>query len=558
MLAATAAPSPNAPISPAPGSDAAPRGASASAPFGAVMEGLTSRSSLPPGRTGGSEAGNGVAPDGRIGAAGADASRLGADRATTDLAADDLLARSVPPPGPGAASGPNPAADVAHRTGDPAAGGAAGAAETLAAATAARLDAAQAAAAAADSAATRTVLGSTVIAAGAGAQPGEPKPNIGASRSTGATGRKGGIRSDATDDPTDPNGDAAALPIAPTLLAMLPDAAPADGTGSRVGADHGPDQGAAAPAWETSRQAQAPLPPATPDDAAPDPTPAGANLPAPAPFGAAATLRAEAVAVPAVPAAAAEGQAGSRSSATERTGALDQGAGRRDGPADDRPAPAPAPPDASAVSGSAAAGIDSRSPAAAPAAGSVTASPSQATGPADQLAPALISLGRGADGGQRLTLRLQPEELGQVDVRIDRSASGEARVEITVERPETLRLMLHDQTRLERALDQAGIPAEGRSLILHVAAPNPGGNDPNAGAGQGSGGGSWTQASGDLRGGEQRGGDPGGQPQPHGGRSGHPPPQGDAPGGFVTAPPDDGWPLPPAPRWHRAGIDITA
>jgi hypothetical protein len=66
-------------------------------------------------------------------------------------------------------------------------------------------------------------------------------------------------------------------------------------------------------------------------------------------------------------------------------------------------------------------------------------------------------------------VRLEPPELGQVEVRIDRPHELPARVEITVEKQETLTLLLRDQPQLQRALDQAGIPAEGRSVTFHVA-----------------------------------------------------------------------------------------
>jgi flagellar hook-length control protein FliK len=78
------------------------------------------------------------------------------------------------------------------------------------------------------------------------------------------------------------------------------------------------------------------------------------------------------------------------------------------------------------------------------------------------------------DGTQRLTLRLDPPELGHVQIRIDRPADAPARVDITVERTETLTLLLRDQPQLQRALDQAGVPPDGRSVTFHVAATEAG------------------------------------------------------------------------------------
>jgi hypothetical protein len=105
----------------------------------------------------------------------------------------------------------------------------------------------------------------------------------------------------------------------------------------------------------------------------------------------------------------------------------------------------------------------------------VAAQPLQAApSPAAQLAPAVVSLAHAPDGTQRLTLRLDPPELGQVHVRIDRLPDAPARVDITVQRTETLTLLLRDQPQLQRALDQAGVQTDGRSITLHVAQAEPG------------------------------------------------------------------------------------
>jgi hypothetical protein len=106
------------------------------------------------------------------------------------------------------------------------------------------------------------------------------------------------------------------------------------------------------------------------------------------------------------------------------------------------------------------------------AAAAPVASPHAGT-PAAQIAPALVQMGHAPDGAQRLTVRLDPPELGHVQVRIDRPPEAPARVEITVEKAETLTLLLRDQPQLQRALDQAGVPAEGRSVTFHVASLEP-------------------------------------------------------------------------------------
>lgn len=163
--------------------------------------------------------------------------------------------------------------------------------------------------------------------------------------------------------------------------------------------------------------------------------------------------------------------------------------------------------------------------------------PHTPTSPAAQAAPAMVSLFHAADGGQRMTLRLQPDDLGQVEIKIETPGSGPTRVEITVEKQETLNLMLHDQAQLQRALDQAGLPADGRSVTFHIAAPEPSvsaGTQPffqggSSGSSPGSDG-QWASGGG---GGSRNGGGQGGDP--------HTPDQNHR-----------------AARWLRAGLDITA
>ncbi len=97
----------------------------------------------------------------------------------------------------------------------------------------------------------------------------------------------------------------------------------------------------------------------------------------------------------------------------------------------------------------------------------------QVASPAAQVAPALIAMAHAPDGAQRLTLRLDPLDLGQVQIRIDRPQDAPARVEITVQRQETLTLLLRDQPQLQTALNQAGVPQDGRTITFHLAAAEP-------------------------------------------------------------------------------------
>lgn len=89
------------------------------------------------------------------------------------------------------------------------------------------------------------------------------------------------------------------------------------------------------------------------------------------------------------------------------------------------------------------------------------------TPPSRQLAPILVAVAIGG-GTARLSVTLEPVELGRVEVSVERSGEG-SQVRILAERPETLALLQRDQRELDRALTAAGIGAEGRSVSLGLA-----------------------------------------------------------------------------------------
>jgi hypothetical protein len=67
-------------------------------------------------------------------------------------------------------------------------------------------------------------------------------------------------------------------------------------------------------------------------------------------------------------------------------------------------------------------------------------------------------------GNSRFQIRLDPPELGRIDVRMDMDRDGNVMARMTVERSETLDLMQRDQRALERALAQAGLDSARTSL----------------------------------------------------------------------------------------------
>lgn len=80
-----------------------------------------------------------------------------------------------------------------------------------------------------------------------------------------------------------------------------------------------------------------------------------------------------------------------------------------------------------------------------------------------------IHISQHADSGiNRFQLRLDPPELGRVDVRMEISPEGKLTAVIAVERPETLDLLQRDQRILERSLMDAGLKTDTNSLSFSL------------------------------------------------------------------------------------------
>lgn len=72
--------------------------------------------------------------------------------------------------------------------------------------------------------------------------------------------------------------------------------------------------------------------------------------------------------------------------------------------------------------------------------------------------------------GIRLTIAMAPPAIGMVTVQIDRHADGKAVIAVTATHPATLIALQNDHMALERALTQAGISMEHRSIAFHLDA----------------------------------------------------------------------------------------
>ena len=71
---------------------------------------------------------------------------------------------------------------------------------------------------------------------------------------------------------------------------------------------------------------------------------------------------------------------------------------------------------------------------------------------------------RAQSGSNQFDIRLDPPELGRIDVRLDVYLSGQVTSHITADRPETLTLLQSQQPQLERALEQAGLKTADNGL----------------------------------------------------------------------------------------------
>jgi flagellar hook-length control protein FliK len=80
----------------------------------------------------------------------------------------------------------------------------------------------------------------------------------------------------------------------------------------------------------------------------------------------------------------------------------------------------------------------------------------------DQVAVKLTSSAK--DGGGKISIRLNPEELGKVDVKLEIGRDGAVRATVSADRPETLELMQRDARALEKALQDAGLKTDSNSL----------------------------------------------------------------------------------------------
>ncbi len=104
--------------------------------------------------------------------------------------------------------------------------------------------------------------------------------------------------------------------------------------------------------------------------------------------------------------------------------------------------------------------------AAGPAAAPVRNEPSAVAVPVAGLAVEIAAQARA--GKNRFEIRLDPPELGRIDVRLDMDKDGNVTSRLMVERSDTLDLLRRDAHQLERALNQAGLKTSDSALEFQL------------------------------------------------------------------------------------------
>ncbi len=120
-------------------------------------------------------------------------------------------------------------------------------------------------------------------------------------------------------------------------------------------------------------------------------------------------------------------------------------------------------------------------------AATMTASNTQAgqPHPATQLVAATMTKAGKEGVADTMTLRLDPPELGSVNIRLEFGKDKSVKAHLTVDKPETYMMLQRDGLMLERALQSAGLDANGNSISFELAQGGADYNPDNNGQGGG-------------------------------------------------------------------------
>ncbi|MBN2753137.1 MAG: flagellar hook-length control protein FliK, partial [Rhodospirillaceae bacterium] len=80
-----------------------------------------------------------------------------------------------------------------------------------------------------------------------------------------------------------------------------------------------------------------------------------------------------------------------------------------------------------------------------------------------------VSITKGVDEGlDKINIRLRPNELGRIEVKLNVANDGTVRAMITADRPETLDVLRRDAAGMEKALQDAGLKTGQDSLSFSL------------------------------------------------------------------------------------------
>lgn len=96
------------------------------------------------------------------------------------------------------------------------------------------------------------------------------------------------------------------------------------------------------------------------------------------------------------------------------------------------------------------------------------AAPAAPLPPVPVAAVAVTIAQQASAGAKRFEIRLEPPELGRIEVRLDVSREGHATTHLVVERSETLDMLQRDARHLERALQSAGLNTSDGDLTFSL------------------------------------------------------------------------------------------
>lgn len=107
-----------------------------------------------------------------------------------------------------------------------------------------------------------------------------------------------------------------------------------------------------------------------------------------------------------------------------------------------------------------------------------------------------LTIARAADAGvDRVSIRLNPREMGRIDVRMDLGADGRMQLHVMADKPDTLDQLQRNMRDLERSLSDAGFDTGAGDLNFSLRQQNP--HNDRDGSGQGGYGGSDAETDSD-------------------------------------------------------------